>query len=106
MHRGRPHSMYHERIVLLSLRGMELVLFGGIDGGVVDVYNVKVGLLGWRVRQGRVDYGPDETRAGGVIGAMSAKEVEGGLEGVQGGELDKRELSGTQGKAGRKYQSI
>lgn len=90
MHRGRPHGMDHERIVLLSLRWMVLGLFGSIDGGVVDVHSVDAGLFGRCVGQGRVDYGPDKARAGGVVGTMSAKEVEGGLEGIQGGELDKR----------------
>ena len=68
-----------------------LVLFGGIDGGVVDVQDIKVGFFGGSVG---FDDGPHETRTGGVIGTMSAKKVEGGLEGVQGGELDKRGMSG------------
>lgn len=79
--------------------------FGGVDSGVVGVQNSKVGLFLGSVGGG-IDYGPYETRTGGVVGTMSAKKVEGGLEGVEGGELDTRCLSGREGNEGRKYQSV
>lgn len=93
MHCGCPHSIHHEGVVLLFFRTMKLVLFGGIEGGVVGVQDVKVGLFLGSVGRG-VDDGPYETRTGCVVGTMSAKKVEGGLEGVQGGELERRGVSG------------
>ena len=51
MHCGCPHSLNHERIVLLFFGSMELMLLGGIDSGVVDVHIVNAGLFGWNIRQ-------------------------------------------------------
>lgn len=82
MHCSCPHSVHHEEIVLVFLGTIRLVPFGVIDGVFVNVQVVEVRFFGVSVWDGRVDYGPDEARTGGVIWPMSAEKIEGGLEGI------------------------